>query len=103
MVNDIYAKVGAAIRVRRNEIGMTQALLASKAGLGRTSVTNIENGTQGLFVHQLVDMACALRLDPRDLLGDCDRKPNVPQLTSPSDAFAELLGKLDRPVQVRRR
>ena len=103
MAIDVYMKVGAQIRSRRTEAGMTQACLASKAGLGRTSLTNIENGTQSILLHQLVDVACALRLDPSLLLVDreCGRE-DVPS-GGPSDAFVELLGKLDRPVQARRR
>ena len=103
MAVDIYARVGAAIRSRRNEIGMTQASLATKAGLGRTSVTNIENGTQSILLHQLIDVANALRLDPREFLVGLECKPQEPATGARTGMLADLLGKLDQPVQARRR
>lgn len=68
MVPEIYETIGAAIRKRREAIGMTQAVLANEVGLSRTSVTNIERGGQALLVHQLLDLARALRISPQALL-----------------------------------
>ena len=82
---------------------MTQASLATKAGLGRTSVTNIENGSQSILVHQLVDVANALRLDPKDFLLGLECKPREPEASSRTGLLVDLLGKLDQPVQTRRR
>jgi transcriptional regulator with XRE-family HTH domain len=39
---------------------MTQAQLAARVGLSRTSITNIERGGQVLLVHQLVAISEAL-------------------------------------------
>lgn len=104
MADDVYARVGAAIRNKRSEIGMTQALLASKTGLGRTSITNIEKGSQGILLHQLIDVARALRSDPKDFLTGIDRDEGFAErVTSPSDMVTDLLGRLDKPVQARRR
>ena len=103
MAFEVYAKVGAAIRSRRNAIGMTQASLATKAGLGRTSVTNIENGSQSILVHQLIDVANALRFDPKDFLVGLECKPREPEAVNRTGLLVDLLGKLDRPVQTRRR
>ncbi len=59
MSGDVYAKVGAAIRAKRGDIGMTQSALADRTGLGRTSITNIESGTQSILLHQLLGIARA--------------------------------------------
>ena len=83
MQQEIYASIGAAIRRRRAKIGMTQAALADMAGLSRTSVTNIERGGQALLVHQLLELARALRVNPTSLLPtaqaieDRDERPMV--------------------------
>lgn len=103
MADDIYAQVGATIRAKRGEIGMTQAFLASKAGLGRTSITNIENGTQAIMLHQLVSLARALRADLADLIAGVDQPRDRPGLAAPSGMLVDLLGRLDKPVQARRR
>jgi transcriptional regulator with XRE-family HTH domain len=68
MAQEIYSGIGAAIRKRRETIGMTQAALAEKAGLSRTSVTNVERGGQALLVHQLLLIADALHVRAIDLL-----------------------------------
>lgn len=101
MADDIYAKVGAAIRSKRDELGMTQASLADRTGLGRTSITNIEKGGQSILLHQLVDVARALRADPRDFLANLERDDAVE--ATPSGKMAELLSQLDTPVRGRRR
>ncbi len=68
MAADIYARIGAAIRARRAVVGLTQAMLAGETGLSRSSITNIENGGQAILLHQLIDVARALRTDPCELL-----------------------------------
>lgn len=68
MAADIYARIGAAIRARRGVVGLTQAMLAAETGLSRSSITNIENGGQAILLHQLVDVARALKTDACELL-----------------------------------
>jgi transcriptional regulator with XRE-family HTH domain len=101
VAGDIYAKVGAAIRSKRDELGMTQVSLADRTGLSRTSITNIEKGGQSILLHQLVDIARALRADPRDFLADLDH--DDVEAAAPSDQMAELLSRLKTPVRARRR
>jgi transcriptional regulator with XRE-family HTH domain len=101
MAGDIYTKVGAAIRSKRDELGMTQASLADRTGLSRTSITNIEKGGQSIFLHQLVDVARVLRADPKDFLADLDT-PRA-EAAAPSDQMAELLSRLNSSVGTRRR
>jgi transcriptional regulator with XRE-family HTH domain len=101
VAGDIYAKVGAAIRSKRDELGMTQASLAHRTGLSRTSITNIEKGGQSILLHQLVDLARALRADPKDFLPDLERDDD--KSPAPSNQMAELLSRLNTLVRARRR
>jgi transcriptional regulator with XRE-family HTH domain len=68
MVADMYAQIGGEIRRRREGLGLSQAQLADKIGIGRTSITMIERGAQAILVHQLLDIAKALRISPDKLL-----------------------------------
>lgn len=68
MVADMYAQIGAEIRRRREGLGLSQAQLAEKIGVGRTSITMIERGAQAILVHQLIELASALRVSPDKLL-----------------------------------
>lgn len=93
MIDPVYARIGAVLRRRRDEVGMTQATLATRLGLSRTSVTNVERGRQPLAVHQLILASQALSLDPGHLLNEVvaagpDVEPAVP------DAFRDLVAKL---------
>lgn len=57
------AALGSMIRTLRKGRGMSQAELAAKSGLERTSITNIEIGNQRLGVDKLVKIADALDHD----------------------------------------
>lgn len=106
MAGDVYARLGAAIRSRRAAAGMTQAALASAAGLARSSITNIESGGQAILLHQLLDVARALKADPCELLADVGdgAPPAVATEAQGVDRRArELLGLLDRPIRSARR
>lgn len=62
-----YEAVGRRIReARKGKI--TQEALASLVSLTRTSIVNIEQGRQQLFVHTLVDIARALQVPIADLI-----------------------------------
>lgn len=82
-------RLGTEIRAARNRQGLTQAALADRLGLRRTSVTNIEAGDQGLPLETFLDLAAALGTTPQDLLG----RAVVPD-TSPSAARLESLKPL---------
>jgi transcriptional regulator with XRE-family HTH domain len=64
----VYAEVGARIRATRRRLGLSQAALAEMCGLVRSSVTNIENGRQGMSLPLFLSLADALNVDPADLL-----------------------------------
>jgi len=63
-----YVELGARIRARREELGLTQAIVADEMGISRTSLTNIECGRQRLLVDQLVNLAEKLSTTPAQLL-----------------------------------
>jgi transcriptional regulator with XRE-family HTH domain len=63
-----YRGVGQNVRMKREQLGLTQEALASQVGLTRTSITNIEKGRQQLLLHTLVDIAHALNIEPAFLL-----------------------------------
>lgn len=58
----IYRAFGRAVAERRKRQGSTQADLARQVGLSRGSVANIELGKQKVFLHQVLAIAHALKL-----------------------------------------
>lgn len=66
--SSFYAEVGRRVRVRRDELKMSQEHLAAQLGLKRTSVANLEAGQQRFSAETLMTLARALSLDPVDLL-----------------------------------
>jgi len=64
----LYVLVGINIRTLRREKGMSQEMLAAKAKIARTSLTNIEAGKQRLGLDTLLRIASELECDWNDLL-----------------------------------
>jgi len=62
----LYRLIGERVRARRGTL--TQSQLADRVGLGRTSITNLESGSQRMPLHYLARIADALGCDVRDLL-----------------------------------
>ena len=54
----------------RQERGMTQAELAARLSLGRTSITNLEKGQQSPPLSMLPEIASALGVDPLRLIAN---------------------------------
>ncbi len=67
-VEPIYVLVGQRMRHVREFLGKTQAEIAAKCGLTRTSIVNIESGRQRFPLHFVDLFAKALRLKPKKLL-----------------------------------
>ena len=98
----LYRALGSAIRSRRELLGLSQSSLATRVGMARTTITNIESGGQSLMVHQLADVAHALRMTTTELfeqVGDT-------QVTESEDVIdpqmENLLMKLTLPVRTNR-
>lgn len=64
----LYKIVGARIRELRDSRGLTQASLASRVGLERSSIANIEAGKQKIPLHVLYRLAISLGVDVGGLL-----------------------------------
>ena len=64
----IYREFGRRLRQARMDAALTQHALGKRVGLGRTSITNIEQGNQHVGLHLLYQLANALGLAPGDLL-----------------------------------
>lgn len=70
-IDGFYASIGRNIREARqvfNNIGMTQEELAERLELTRTSVTNIEKGTQRVPLHKLIEISRTLQIELDELL-----------------------------------
>ena len=64
----VYQSVAARIRLIRETLGMTQEELATRTGLTRTSIVNIEAGRQRFMLHDMEAMARALNISPKHLM-----------------------------------
>lgn len=64
---------GAAVRRRREEMGVSQEALGYKAGLHRTYVSDIERGARNPTVKVIWRLANALEVEPSDLFETAQR------------------------------
>jgi transcriptional regulator with XRE-family HTH domain len=68
VADELNAHLGLVVRRIRRSRKLTQEQLADRVGLTRTSVTNIELGSQGVSVALLVDLARGMDADPVEIL-----------------------------------
>ena len=59
---DIRERFGYAVRVRREELRLTQEDLAEKAGIHRTYVSDIERGSRNVSIVNIERLATSLDL-----------------------------------------
>jgi len=90
MSDQLYRRLGKAIRTAREARGLTQAEAAARAGLKRTTVTNIEKGEQAVAVHQLLDLAAALGTGPAALLAAASENRATGAVTADAVGSADL-------------
>lgn len=64
----LYKQIGENIRVRRNEMGLTQMDFSKKVGLSRASIVNIEQGRQHPYIHLLWDISEVLNVNIQQLI-----------------------------------
>jgi transcriptional regulator with XRE-family HTH domain len=64
----IYKTIGAIIRRRRRRLEWPQTRLASRLGISRATLANIETGRQRVLVHHLYTLAEVLEMKPSDFL-----------------------------------
>jgi transcriptional regulator with XRE-family HTH domain len=63
---NINQQVGRRIKVRRVELGMTQAELAQKLSVGQSNLSYIERGERDVSVSLLAEIAEALKCRPEE-------------------------------------
>jgi len=63
-----YKKLGGLIRSARRRANLKQQDIADLLDLKRTSVVNIEQGTQRIQMHSLMEVAIFLKIEPAELL-----------------------------------
>lgn len=68
VVEALYKEFGALLRKSRSDAHLTQSQVAERVGLTRTSITNIERGSQHCSLHQLYLLASAVGVEPVALL-----------------------------------
>ncbi|HEY0170012.1 MAG TPA: helix-turn-helix transcriptional regulator [Pyrinomonadaceae bacterium] len=67
---DIKSRFGLAIKQRRQEVGISQEVLAERAGLHRTYIGDIERGARNLSLENIEKLAKALQLPISDLFAN---------------------------------
>jgi transcriptional regulator with XRE-family HTH domain len=72
MDESLYAKLADRVRTRREDLKLTQADLANRAGVSRSSIANIETGRQAILLHQFIGLARALELPWEELMPTVD-------------------------------
>jgi transcriptional regulator with XRE-family HTH domain len=66
--HQLYRSIGARLREQRLAVGLSQAQLAERIGMLRTSITNIESGRQRVPIHVLYDICEALSVSVHAVL-----------------------------------
>ena len=86
---DLCAKIqqefGKRFRSFRKEKGFVQKSLVGDMDLTRASISNIERGTQRLYLDQVFQAAYALGVEVADLLPRVDEVYNKPTIHTASD------------------
>lgn len=59
---------GERVRARRLELGLSQEVLADRAGLHRTYAGSVERGERNVALVNILRLASALDLDPGELV-----------------------------------
>jgi transcriptional regulator with XRE-family HTH domain len=68
----IKSRFGSTVRELRDERGYSQEELAERATLHRNYVGGVERGERNVALENIVKLAKALSVSPRDLFADFD-------------------------------
>jgi transcriptional regulator with XRE-family HTH domain len=66
----VKSRFGLAIKQRRQEIGISQEVLAERAGLHRTYIGDIERGARNLSLENIEKLANALQIPISDIFAN---------------------------------
>ena len=67
-LSEATAEFGRRVRLRRNDLGLSQEALADVARLHWTFVGQVERGRRNLTLHNILKLAAALEVDPGELV-----------------------------------
>jgi len=87
--SDPYKMMGARIRERREELRLTQDMLAEMTGITKSYISNIENGKQNCTMEILFVLCAALKTSMAALF-QSDAELINPQNVTPEDARRAL-------------
>lgn len=71
---DVRERFGDGVRLRREELGLTQEDLAERSGIHRTYVSDVERGTRNLSLVNIERIAEALKLSMSQLFERVETK-----------------------------
>ena len=91
-------EIGKRIKIKREELHMTQEELAAKLGYkSKTTIAKIENGTNDIVQSKVVAFASVLNTTPAYLMG-WEESPVAPDpLPSDQQQLNDIYSQLDRP------
>lgn len=72
MRNNPLKRFGDRIRALREQTGLSQEALAAKAGIHRTYMGGVERGERNICLKNILRLAEALGVHPRDLFRDAE-------------------------------
>lgn len=70
MKDDPLKKFGERVRALREQLGVSQEALAAEAGIHRTYMGGVERGERNLCLRNIIRLAKALGVHPRELFGE---------------------------------
>ena len=70
---DVRERFGFAVKLRREQLGLTQEDLAEKAGIHRTYLSDVERGTRNLSLLNIERLAAAMVVTMAELFAAVER------------------------------
>jgi transcriptional regulator with XRE-family HTH domain len=74
MNDKILQHFGKRVRALREHAGLSQEALAAKAGIHRTYMGGVERGERNVCLKNIVRLAAALGVHPRELFHDLEKE-----------------------------
>jgi transcriptional regulator with XRE-family HTH domain len=78
-MDDLYREFGRLFREARRAAALSQAAVAARVRLNRTSIANIESGRQHFAFHMFFRLSEAVGVAPTSLLPEWRVTPVVPE------------------------
>jgi transcriptional regulator with XRE-family HTH domain len=89
-------RLSTNLKLFRGKLSMSQEVLADRAGLHRTHVSQIERGNANVALDTIVALAMALGVSEAQLLTEQDELP-IPMKSGRKKSSADSTAKLPRP------